>query len=84
MIAPLLLSIYSDGISGYLVLITGAVIVVLFFTIIGTLALKERVNKEVVGFRKGKKLFFKRSSEHFEDPPGCNPFCQHAFYYSSK
>ncbi|MFS0926388.1 MFS transporter [Enterococcus durans] len=58
-IAPLLLSIYSDGISGYLVLITGAVIVVLFFTIIGTLALKERVNKEVVDSVKEKNYSFK-------------------------
>jgi len=45
-LAPLILSAYNNGLSGYTLLIVGTVLVVLFFTIFGTLALKERGNEE--------------------------------------
>ncbi len=44
-LAPLILSAYNNGLSGYTLLIVGTVLVVLFFTIFGTLALKERGNE---------------------------------------
>lgn len=42
-VAPLILANQSSKISGYLMLIIGTVIVVAFFTIVGTLTLNERV-----------------------------------------
>ncbi len=42
-IAPLILAKHSSKISGYFILIVGTVIVVVFFTFIGTMTLKERV-----------------------------------------
>lgn len=45
-LAPLILSAYNNGLSGYTLLIVGTVLVVLFFTLFGTLALKERGNEE--------------------------------------
>ncbi|WP_241153392.1 MFS transporter [Enterococcus mediterraneensis] len=46
--APLAISAFSTPLNGYILLISGAVLVVLFFTIIGALMLKERVSEEEV------------------------------------
>ena len=53
----MILASYSNQVSGYLLLIIGTVIVVAFFTIIGTLTLKERVIEEIDHTKEKKKNY---------------------------
>jgi len=55
--APLILANNSSKISGYLILIVGTVIVVAFFTIVGTLTLKERVIEHMEPSKSKKKHY---------------------------
>ena len=55
--APLILANNSSKISGYLILIVGTVIVVAFFTIVGTLTLKERVIEQTEPSKSKKKHY---------------------------
>ncbi|MGG5373170.1 MFS transporter [Enterococcus sp. AZ196] len=57
--APLILASYSNQVSGYLLLIVGTVIVVAFFTIVGTLTLKERVIEEIDHTKEKKNYSIK-------------------------
>lgn len=55
--APLILSRHNNQISGYVLLIVGTVIVVAFFTIVGTLTLKERVLDQFDSSEQRKKNY---------------------------
>lgn len=55
--APLILSRHNNQISGYVLLIVGTVIVVAFFTIVGTLTLKERVIDQIDSSEESKKNY---------------------------
>lgn len=56
-VAPLILSRHDNQISGYVLLIVGTVIVVAFFTIVGTLTLKERVLDQIDSSEESKKNY---------------------------
>ncbi|MDT2674656.1 glycoside-pentoside-hexuronide (GPH):cation symporter [Enterococcus dongliensis] len=56
-IAPLILARHNSKINGYIFLIVGTVFVVAFFTIIGTLTLRERVTTQVDCSKEIKKRY---------------------------
>ncbi|MGM0168520.1 GPH family glycoside/pentoside/hexuronide:cation symporter [Enterococcus sp. AZ135] len=56
-VAPLILANHNSQVSGYLLLIIGTVIVVVFFTIVGTLTLKERMIEQIDHSKENKKNY---------------------------